>query len=235
MSESEQQHVQLLALFNVVPHWVWRVSGEEPSESEPKSGSSLADDDQLTGKYPVSGGAWHHITVAVDHFNTLRAATVGRGDHENLTLLPFLSGQYTLLRAVIENACTALWLLESPSQSDRVLRRLELAANDIRNDELYRALINRPGRKTKEQLLEEVRTIANAAVPAHRSKFEKLGYKEIVSVGALPARSEVTVQSSCGGPVAAWRTVTAGHCCTRRIMSLAWATTARRLLGCVRT
>ncbi|MEU8001523.1 hypothetical protein AB0B66_10220 [Catellatospora sp. NPDC049111] len=203
MSESEQQHVQLLALFNVVPHWVWRVSGEEPSESEPKSGSSLADDDQLTGKYPVSGGAWHHITVAVDHFNTLRAATVGRGDHENLTLLPFLSGQYTLLRAVIENACTALWLLESPSQSDRVLRRLELAANDIRNDELYRALINRPGRKTKEQLLAEVRTIANAAVPAHRSKFEKLGYKEIVSVGGAASTiggdRAVFLWRSCSG------------------------------------
>jgi hypothetical protein len=80
--------------------------------------------------------------VAVDHLSTLRAANVGCGQHETLTLHLHLAGQFTLMRAMIENASAVLWLLNPPLRTDRVLRRLQLAAGDIRNNEAVRDLIN---------------------------------------------------------------------------------------------
>jgi len=138
---------QLVALLADTDQWVTRIT--EEAEASPLAGTPLAGDDKAAGKFPVSGSAWTHLTVAVDHLSTLRAATVGCGQRETLTVHLHLAGQFTLMRAMIENASAVLWLLSSPLRTDRVLRRLQLAAGDIRNNEPVRDLIKSPGTKTK--------------------------------------------------------------------------------------
>jgi hypothetical protein len=192
-----------MALLSDVPQWVRRVSEAEPAQIEPRSGSSLLCDDRWSGKFSVSGAAWNHITVAVDHLSTLRAATVGCGEHETLTFSLHISGQFTLLRAVIENAAAALWLLAPIPRGDRVLRRLQLAANDIRSNEAVRALTNSPGRKTKEQRLDEVRAIAIARGLDPKSALQAPSYEKIVRTAGeatgVGADLAVVLWRSCSG------------------------------------
>src|SRR5439155_582682 len=79
------------------------------------------------------------------------------------------------------------------------LRRLQFAAGDIRNNEAIRAVMNSPGRKTKDQRLDEVRVIAAARGLDPKLALRGPGYEDIVR-----AAGEVT---EVGGDLAVvlWR------------------------------
>jgi hypothetical protein len=81
---------------------------------------------------------------------------------------------------MIENASAVLWLLEPASRTERVLRRLQFAAGDIRNNEALKLILRQPGRKTKDQRLEEVRVIASACGLDPKSALRGPGYEDIV-------------------------------------------------------
>ena len=42
---------------------------------------------------------------------------------------------FSLVRAVLENSCAAVWMLQPPRRTERITRRLQFAVTDIRNGE----------------------------------------------------------------------------------------------------
>lgn len=197
-ANEQREYRQLLSLFADTDALVQRISGVEVERIEAQPGSPLTGDDRRAGMFGVSGAAWNHLVVAVDHLSTLRAATVGRGQH-GVALHLHLYGQFTLLRAMIENASAVLWLLGPASRAERVLRRLQFAAGDIRNNEALKLILRQPGRRTKDQRLDEVRVIASAYGLDPKSALRGPGYEDIVR-----AAGEAT---EIGGDLAAvlWR------------------------------
>jgi hypothetical protein len=202
MDTDEQQDLQqLLRLFADTDMLVRRINGGA-GRIEPEDGSPLAGDDRRASKFGMSGAAWNHFTVAVDHLSTLRSATVhGRGADVSLNLQ--LNGQFTLLRAVIENASAVLWLLGPAARSERILRRLQFAAGDIRNNEAIKVRAQQPGGKTKEQRLDEVRAIATACGLDSRTAVRGPGYEDIVQAAGeateVGADLAVILWRACSG------------------------------------
>ncbi|MFF0372600.1 hypothetical protein [Micromonospora sp. NPDC005087] len=72
----------------------------------------------------MSHAAWHSLSHAVDHLNCLR--TLLKDAH-----MMHMYAPYPIPRGV-ENACAAVWLLAPDDRAERILRRLRLAALDIR-------------------------------------------------------------------------------------------------------
>ena len=106
--------VTMLATIN---QWV-EITGQEPPEVEP--GSPLAGDARKSPSLQVAHAAWAGIVHSVDHLHALRALLIQ-------AQVLNLGAPYTLVRSAMENAATAVWLLEPAQRSERLRRRLKLA------------------------------------------------------------------------------------------------------------
>lgn len=111
----------LTKLFRNVAEWRKRIQGPQPAAEE---GSSLRRDDQATAPYQLSSSVVGALVSAVDHLDALRVLVEDAG-----VLHP--RSPLTLLRAAIENAATAVWLLSPKSRDERVLRALRLQWADL--------------------------------------------------------------------------------------------------------
>ena len=69
---------------------------------------------------------------------------------------------FSLVRAVLENACAAVWMLQPPQRAERLARRLRFAVTDIRNGEEVKEITGLPGPRPKQDRIQEVRAIAAA-------------------------------------------------------------------------
>ncbi|TGY86362.1 hypothetical protein E5226_02240 [Cellulomonas shaoxiangyii] len=98
--------------------------------------------------------------------------------------------EYTLMRAALETACTAVWLVTPDEPEERRFRLLRLAAKDI-NDSKDAAKLHRTepasGRTHKERL-DEVKALAPAERRAEVGA--SLGYRGIVRAAAPAADVE---------------------------------------------
>jgi hypothetical protein len=194
VTDREDRYLQqLAALLSDTDEWVSRVSHK--SDVEPAEGSPLAGDDRHCGKFKMSASAWTHLTVAIDHLDTLRSATLGCDQHERMNLNLQLYGQFTLMRAIIENAASVLWMLTPKLRNDRILRRLRAASGDIRMNEAVRNLTSSPGTKTEGQRLDEVRAIAERRGIDPTKATQSPRFEEIVRVGgdATPLKGDLAV------------------------------------------
>lgn len=194
VTDREERYLrQLAALLNDTDTWVDRVS--DKGGVEPADGSSLVGDDRHCGKFRMSGSAWTHLTVAIDHLDTLRSATLGCDRHDRIDLNLQLYGQFTLMRAVIENAASVLWMLTPNLRDDRILRRLRAASGDIRMNEAVRNLTRSPGKKTEEQRLDEVRAIAERRGIDPKKATQSPRFEEIVRIGgdSTPLKGDLAV------------------------------------------
>lgn len=90
----------------------------------PKSGSSLARDDQAYSRMPPSHLAYGGIVTATEHLELFRV-----GYQASRTLYP--SSYFTLLRTALMGSTQALWVLKPP-RNDRIKNALQLAREDIR-------------------------------------------------------------------------------------------------------
>jgi hypothetical protein len=102
---------------------------------------------------------------------------------------------YSLVRAALENASAAVWLLHPDDRAERILRRLRFAALDIRNGEEARRLVGAPaGPKSEAERIEQIcglaqrRGVDEAAVVAKRP----VSYREIVKSAANTRRGGET-------------------------------------------
>lgn len=108
--------VQLTKVFDMVA--VWRDRTHLPSP-DPDLRSSLGADDVATRPWQMSHAVVGALVSATDHLDTLRTLILDA--HRLHARAP-----YTLLRAALENAAIAVWLLASANRNDRILRRLRL-------------------------------------------------------------------------------------------------------------
>ncbi|MEU3287038.1 hypothetical protein [Streptomyces longwoodensis] len=154
---------------------------------EVAAGSSLATDDAKTHPYCLSHLAWQALGVGVDHLQCLRSTLVGDQhqaiDHRSVSVVLHTYAQATLLRAALENACRAVWLLASSNRLLRIQRRLSLQADsNLHSDRMHQLLGLTPPR-TPEVRHREITDLAVAAgtPPSEVKKALKfVGFKNVV-------------------------------------------------------
>src|SRR5688500_1141081 len=109
------------AFFSTITTWMEERTTKEPPAIEP--GSPLAGDGAKSPEHQVGHAAWSGISLAVDHLHAIKVQVI-----DAQVLHPY--SPYTLMRAAIENAATAVWLLEPNDRNERLQRRLKLAHHE---------------------------------------------------------------------------------------------------------
>lgn len=115
--------------------------------------SSLAGDDAKSHPYRVSHGAWHALTVAVDHLQCLRSSLLTERSATRASLVIHTHAQASLVRGVFENSARAVWLLAPRNRPERLTRRLRLQASEVRHECRVRGLAQSLGVRTEEERL----------------------------------------------------------------------------------
>jgi hypothetical protein len=108
------------------------MAGASAGDSHVEPGSALAGDDRLTSPYELSHAAWRAICQAVDNLHALRSITVV-GDHEHVNVNTHPYAAYPLIRAALENASQAAWLVGPSNRNVRLTRRFRLLLTDATN------------------------------------------------------------------------------------------------------
>jgi hypothetical protein len=145
---------QLGRLFGVIDHW--QTADAEQGGLFVQPGSPLAADDRITNPLQVSHAAIHGIATAVDHLHSLRMLIqTAEALH---TFAPF-----TLCRAAIEGAATAIWVLSPPSRDERIRRRLVLENMNVRDAD--GAITAMGGTSSLEDRLDRIQEIARRRPP----------------------------------------------------------------------
>ncbi|TRW46387.1 hypothetical protein [Georgenia yuyongxinii] len=139
--------------------------------------SSLGADDRAVSPHHLSHAVWFAITNAVDHLEAVRALIEDAGRTQ-----PW--AHWALIRAALENAATAAWLLAPASRDERVSRALRLAKDNIEQSRAAARLhgLTPPSGRTHEGRLQTVSDLAAArgiTLPKNR-----LSYTEIVDGAA---------------------------------------------------
>jgi hypothetical protein len=110
---------------------------------------------------------------------------------------------YSLVRSALENASAAVWMLHPRRRADRLTRRLQFAAADIRNGEEAKRLTGQQGPRTEAERMKQVRDIAQRAEIDPAEAVRKVGFGEIVkSAGAaLSPGADITffIWKLCSG------------------------------------
>jgi hypothetical protein len=140
-------------MFTIIDEWV-KVTGKEPPEVEP--GSPLAGDARKSPSLQVAHAAWSGIVHSVDHLHALRTL-LGQAQVLNL------GAPYTLARSAMENAATAVWLLEPPQRPERLRRRLKLAHHEAWEEGKLHELLPAKAlqdKRTAQERRAEIRALA---------------------------------------------------------------------------
>jgi hypothetical protein len=142
-------------------------------------------DDTLLDPYHLSSAAWHALLYAVDHLHALRALL-----REVAWIHMF--ADFTLVRGALENAAAAVWMLQPPQRPERLTRRLRFAGADIRNGEAAKRLILKPGPRSEEERMSELRAIAARAGLQDNAlgKRPGVGYGEIVDLAGAALNAD---------------------------------------------
>lgn len=191
MSERSDEQAFLGKLVQLAQRQLERHRSLEtrPQAWEIQPGSPLAGDEAKSHPYQVGHGAWHALTVAQDHLLCLHSSLHG----EPGRVLIHTHAQFTLLRAGLENAARAVWLLRPKDRATRITRRLAMQRNEVRASYKMRDLVNDPGRRTKQQALEELNTLLAATLGVTDVEAERVlkqtpaSYKDMVRDAALEA------------------------------------------------
>ncbi len=135
-------------------------------------GSPLAGDNRASRPFQLSHAAWYGTVHAVDNLQALRALTV-RGEAPSLQVMTYPYAAYPMLRAAIENAAVALWLLAPSNRDVRLTRRFRLLLQDARKGDVAAALLGHEAGTYDKRLtrLEEVimgRPGVTLSAPARR-------------------------------------------------------------------
>jgi hypothetical protein len=171
--EDRPHYVELLRLLGQLDGWLARVD-PDADRSPLVPGSPASKDDERTHPYELSHAAWHSLSHAVDHLNCLRALL---RDAQVIHMY----APYSLVRSALENASAAVWMLQPTSRTERVLRRLRLASNDIRNGERAKQLMGMTGPRSEQERIDEIRGIARRAGADETKAVRGTSYWEIVN------------------------------------------------------
>ncbi|MFD7161228.1 hypothetical protein ACFV9C_42050 [Kribbella sp. NPDC059898] len=147
-----------------------------------KAGSALAGDDKKSDPYHVSHDAGRLIGVGYQHLHALGCLLRSGALHT--------SPPFTLVRAAIETGSMAYWLLEPRRRPARVLRRLQLARQDVYDGDTAATQAGIPVNRSREDRLKDLEAIALRVCGS--DKIPGLRPSEIVKEveGKLPERHE---------------------------------------------
>jgi hypothetical protein len=186
---------QLVASLAVVDDWLGRTSADDGGvRPQVAAGSPLAGDDRRTAPYHVSWGAWHSLSHAVDHLHCLRSVI------RDASIL-HIYAPYTLVRAALENAAAAVWVLHPASRDERVMRRLRLAASDLRNGSAVAEVVGTSLPRSLDERLDDLRRIARRDGLDERKAVRGASYQEIVKAigdeGAAAGKLPLLIWKAC--------------------------------------
>lgn len=183
MDDADKVHFQgLLRVLDKIEPWLQRTNPDTPERFTASPRSALIGDDRHLGPYQMSHAAWHALGHAVDHLHMLRSAFRDAGAIH-------LYAPYSLIRAAVENASVAVWLLSPTARPERIERRLRLAALDMRSGERMRKLVGAQGRKTLDERLGELAAIASAVGIDSKKALRPIGFEEIVGSAGAEVRA----------------------------------------------
>ncbi|QSB14192.1 hypothetical protein JQS43_22165 [Natronosporangium hydrolyticum] len=132
--ESSRHLCELLSLLDSsLSEWEGAVSDPKAGLWMVQEGSQLADDDRRIGsRYALSAQAALGISAGIDTMGCLRSSlNVTWEGQSKARVAVHRYGQPTLVRAALENAATAVWLLGPKDSTDRIVNRLRLAWKEI--------------------------------------------------------------------------------------------------------
>jgi hypothetical protein len=153
---SREVAAEVAGLFGVADQWQVRTSRPVPA---PRSGSSLARDDEVTAPWQLSHTAVTSLVAAVDHFHAAKSLVTDAHVLHTYAL-------FTLLRGALKNAATAAFVLAPPSRNTRILRSLRVTWADlVERDNLMGLLDTKPAvatdrRKTQLQDIARARGLS---------------------------------------------------------------------------
>lgn len=133
--EEQAAFRQLERLFGRIDQW----QADAGRSLSVQPGSPFAGDDKASHPFEVSHAALYSITVAVDHLHSLRMLV-----QEAKSL--HLFAPYTLTRAAIEAAGTAVWLAAPRRRDERIRRRLTLLTRNARDTDSVTVLVGQPSK-----------------------------------------------------------------------------------------
>lgn len=138
-----------------------------------EEGSQFQADDQRTAGYWVSMAALHSLTAAGDHALALRSLLISDAI-SNMAI-------WTLTRAILESASTALWIISPEEQESRLLRNFSYWRYDYDQRERWAKDHNKYGIQ-KVSHSESLNRIETAIVAlASAKKVPNFNYADAVS------------------------------------------------------
>jgi hypothetical protein len=173
MDDEDDEHlVEIRRVLSEAGAWTARTSAGAPRlRAAPRS--SLRGDDDRAFPYTLSQTVWRLLSNAVDHLGCLRALL---DDAQVIHMY----APFTLVRAALENACGAVWLLEPVQRKERLTRQFRLAITDIRHDDQAGKLTGQLGPQTVEERISEIRGLAARAGLESAALKGNVTYTEIV-------------------------------------------------------
>lgn len=172
MDERDRPHyLEILRELSALDGWLARID-PDAADTRPASGSPLGADDGRTHPFQTSHAVWHALSHAVDPLNCLRSVLRDAGAIH-------MYAPYSLIRAALENASAAAWMLHPASRAERVIRRLRFAALDVRSGKRAIRLLDTTVRPETERL-DELRDIARRAGLDAAAAVRHVAYGEIV-------------------------------------------------------
>lgn len=172
--------------FDMVERWRDRIHRQQP---RPEPGSSLAGDDKATDPYLLSHAVVQVLISAVDHLETLRLVV------QEQHVLPARGG-FTLIRAALENAAVAVWLLAPSSSDERVFRLLRWEWADAEDSDTALLLMG-------EMTSDATRTTQIQQAAADQRNQRKQALQALARARQM---SSDQVSKVCGRPVP-WKTI----------------------------
>lgn len=124
--DDAEGYERLATLFQEIDKW----GAGEAQPVDVQRGSRTAGDDSVTAPYHLSHAVAVALGAAQDHLHALRTLVADAGTLHT-------SSPFTLVRAAMEGAAQALWLLQPDDRRVRALRRFKMAVRDA--DERRRA------------------------------------------------------------------------------------------------
>jgi hypothetical protein len=178
------------ALVQLVPQmdaWMKRFESG-PSLVEP--GSPMLADDRALDYLQLSHAAWSSLSNAVDNLHAFRSVAIsGSGDTFDVTTRPY--GAYAPLRATIENAATALYMMGPANRNERVTRRLRLWIQDGRYMDNVGITLGRKAQTVDGRMAKMTHIVAARGLDTAVIKTA-IGYGAIVSRAAEYMDGQVT-------------------------------------------
>jgi len=142
-------------------------------------GSSLAGDDKHSTPFQLSHAVTLAMVHATDNLESLRTLTIN-GQHPELQITTRPYAAYPTLRAVLENASIAVWLLGAKTRDERLTRRFRLLLADGASRDTVARLTGRGRATVHAERLTRIRTIVDARGLSVTGKTNRVMMKEIV-------------------------------------------------------